>query len=65
MARSQIHRFVVLRKELDADDGLLTRTGKLRRAAIAERYAPLVDAMYAGEAAGASDLRIGDAKVFA
>jgi long-chain acyl-CoA synthetase len=65
MARSQIHRFVVLRKELDADDGLLTRTGKLRRAAIAERYAPLVDAMYAGEAAAASDLRIGDAKVFA
>lgn len=47
-ARNQIHRFVVLQKGLDADDGLLTRTGKLRRDAIAERCRALIDAMHAG-----------------
>jgi long-chain acyl-CoA synthetase len=64
LAKSQIHRFLILAKELDADDGLLTRTGKLRRGAIAERYAPLVDAMY-GEAPPPADLKIRDAKVYA
>ena len=38
LAQSQIHRFVILDKELSADDGVLTRTGKLRRDVIAERY---------------------------
>jgi long-chain acyl-CoA synthetase len=47
-ARSQIHRFLLLPKELNADDGILTRTGKLRRGAIAERFKPLADAMYEG-----------------
>ncbi len=48
LARSQIHRFAILRKELDADDGVLTRTGKLRRNFIAEHYRAVVDAMYDG-----------------
>ncbi len=48
MASSQIHRFLILPKELDADDGELTRTQKVRRAFIAERYAPLVEALYNG-----------------
>jgi long-chain acyl-CoA synthetase len=46
LAGSQIRRFLVLHKELDADDGELTRTRKVRRSAIAERYRPLVDALY-------------------
>lgn len=48
MAAAQIHRFIVLPKELDADDGELTRTQKVRRSFIADRYAPLVDALYSG-----------------
>jgi len=48
MAGAQIHRFLVLPKELDADDGEITRTQKIRRGLIAERYAPLVDALYSG-----------------
>lgn len=43
---SQIKRFLLLHKELDADDGELTRTRKLRRRIIAERYAALIDALY-------------------
>jgi len=48
MAASQIARFLVLHKELDADDGELTRTLKVRRSTIAERYAPLIQALYDG-----------------
>lgn len=48
MARAQIHRFLILHKELDADDGELTRTQKVRRGFIADRYAPLVKALYDG-----------------
>ena len=48
MAASQIKRFIILHKELDADDGELTRTQKVRRSFIAERYAPLVAALYDG-----------------
>lgn len=40
----------MLHKELDADDGELTRTNKVRRGFIAEKYAVLVDALYAGRA---------------
>ena len=43
MAGAQIKRFLILHKELDADDGELTRTQKVRRGFIAERYEPLVD----------------------
>ncbi|MBI1395756.1 MAG: AMP-binding protein [Betaproteobacteria bacterium] len=46
LAGSQIRRFLILHKELDADDGELTRTRKLRRGFIAERYRQLVDALY-------------------
>jgi long-chain acyl-CoA synthetase len=48
VAASQIKRFLILPKELDADDGELTRTQKVRRAFIADRYAPLVKALYDG-----------------
>jgi len=44
-----IERFVVLFKEFDADDGELTRTGKLRREVVSDRYRPLIDGIYAGE----------------
>jgi long-chain acyl-CoA synthetase len=43
---SQIRRFLILHKELDADDGELTRTRKVRRRFIAERYAALIEALY-------------------
>ena len=49
LAGSQIHRFLVLHKELDADDGELTRTNKVRRGFIAERYRVLLDALYGGK----------------
>ncbi len=49
LAGSQISRFLVLHKELDADDGELTRTNKVRRGFIADRYQPLVDALYGGK----------------
>jgi len=48
MAGAQIRRFLILHKELDADDGELTRTQKVRRSFIAERYAPLIAAFYSG-----------------
>ena len=48
LAGSQISRFLVLHKELDADDGELTRTRKVRRGAIADKYQVLVDALYGG-----------------
>jgi len=80
LAGSQISRFLVLHKELDADDGELTRTRKVRRGAIAEKYGVLVDALYAGRASQyietqvkfedgrtgmvAADLPIVDAKTF-
>jgi long-chain acyl-CoA synthetase len=48
MAGAQIKRFLVLHKELDADDGELTRTQKVRRSFIAERYEPLISALYNG-----------------
>ena len=48
MAGAQIRRFLVLHKELDADDGELTRTQKVRRGFVAERYAPLINGLYDG-----------------
>ncbi|GAB4262099.1 MAG: long-chain fatty acid--CoA ligase [Pararhodobacter sp.] len=44
----QIHRFLVLHKELDADDGEMTRTRKVRRNIIAEKYADLIQGLYDG-----------------
>ncbi len=75
LAKSQIHRFALLHKELNADDGLLTRTSKLRRDVIAEHFKSLIDAMYDGRAhasmrevgadAAPFDVKISDAKVVA
>jgi long-chain acyl-CoA synthetase len=48
LAGSQIHRFLILHKELDADDGELTRTRKVRRRFIADHYRPLIEALYSG-----------------
>jgi long-chain acyl-CoA synthetase len=80
LAGSQISRFLILHKELDADDGELTRTRKVRRGFIAERYQVLVDALYGGKASQyietavkfedgrtgmvSADLRIVDTKTF-
>jgi long-chain acyl-CoA synthetase len=80
LAGSQISRFLVLHKELDADDGELTRTRKVRRGHIGEKYGALVDALYDGRASQhiqtqvtyedgrtgsvAADVRIVDAKTF-
>ena len=49
VSSSQIRRFLVLHKELDADDGELTRTRKVRRGFVADRYGPLIEGLY-GEA---------------
>jgi long-chain acyl-CoA synthetase len=81
LAGSQISRFLILHKELDADDGELTRTRKVRRGFIAERYQVLVDALYGGKTSQfietpvtfedgrsgmvSADLKIDDAKTFA
>ncbi len=80
LAGSQVSRFLVLHKELDADDGELTRTNKVRRGFIGEKYQPLVDALYGGKTeqfiettvkfedgrtgSVSATLRIGDAKTF-
>ncbi len=80
MCDSQIKRFLVLHKELDADDGELTRTRKVRRNFVAEKYEVLIDALYAGKKSQfietqvtyedgrtnkvSADLRIEDAKIF-
>jgi long-chain acyl-CoA synthetase len=80
LAGSQVSRFLVLHKELDADDNELTRTNKVRRGFIAEKYAVLIDALYGGKTeqfietqvkfedgrtgSVSATLRIGDAKTF-
>jgi long-chain acyl-CoA synthetase len=46
----RISRFLLLYKELDADDGELTRTRKVRRSVINEKYAGIIDAIYRGDA---------------
>jgi len=49
MSGTQIHRFLVLHKELDPDDDELTRTRKVRRRFVGEKYKVLIDALYAGK----------------
>ena len=49
LSGSQIKRFLILHKELDADDGELTRTRKVRRRSIAEKYGVLIEALYSGK----------------
>ena len=48
LAGCQIHRFLVLHKELDADDGELTRTRKVRRNIIEDKFSDLITALYDG-----------------
>ena len=50
LAGSQVSRFLVLHKELDADDGEMTRTRKVKRGYINDKYQVLVDALYGGKA---------------
>lgn len=80
LGNSQIRRFLILHKELDADDGELTRTSKVRRSFVGERYNILVDALYSdrnechietevtfedGRTGNlAADVRIGDAEIY-
>ncbi len=80
LADSQVHRFLILHKELDPDDEELTRTRKVRRGFIAEKYAVLIEALYDGRPSQyietqvkfedgrqgmiAADLKIADAKTF-
>jgi long-chain acyl-CoA synthetase len=80
IANSQIHRFLILHKELEADDGELTRTRKVRRGFIGEKYAALLEALYSARSSVhvnaqvryedgrtgtySSDLKIRDAKTF-
>ena len=49
LAASQIKRFLILHKELDADDGELTRTRKVRRRIVGEKYDDIIDAFYTGQ----------------
>ncbi len=49
LAGCQIHRFLILHKELDADDGEMTRTRKVRRKVIEEKFADLIAALYGGK----------------
>ncbi|HKU45773.1 MAG TPA: AMP-binding protein [Burkholderiales bacterium] len=81
IANSQIQRFLILHKELDADDGELTRTRKVRRGFIGEKYAELLQALYSSASTVhvsaqvryedgrtgtfSADLKIRDAKTFA
>ena len=77
---SQIHRFLILHKELDADDGEMTRTRKVKRGYISEKYQVLVEALYGGRTeqfietavkfedgrsgSVSATLKLGDAKTF-
>jgi long-chain acyl-CoA synthetase len=54
----RLRRFVSLHKEFDPDDGEVTRTRKLRRNVVEERYAPVIDALYGGAASVAMQARI-------
>jgi len=81
LAGSQIERFLILHKELDPDDDELTRTRKVRRGFVAQKYAVLIDALYSGREVEhietqvkfedgrtgvvAADLRIADARTVA
>ncbi len=49
VAETQVHRFLILHKELDPDDDELTRTRKVRRNFVSEKYAVLIDALYGGK----------------
>ena len=58
LAGSQIRRFLILHKELDADDGELTRTRKVRRSHVAEKYRVLIDALYSDASRAAIEVEV-------
>lgn len=58
LSHCQIARFLVLHKELDADDGELTRTRKVRRRFIAEKFHDLVGALYGGSSEVATETEV-------
>jgi long-chain acyl-CoA synthetase len=58
MAATQVHRFLILHKELDPDDGELTRTRKVRRKFIAEKYGVLIEALYSGKTSEFIDIQV-------
>jgi len=58
LSGSQIRRFLILPKELDADDGELTRTLKVRRRFIAERYGDLIEALYSDKTRAAMETQV-------
>ena len=55
---ARFQRFLVLHKELDADDGELTRTRKVRRRVIEEKFADLIGALYAGRSEMATETEV-------
>ena len=57
-AAQRLHKFVLLHKELDADDGELTRSKKVRRSVVGERYDNIINAVYDGEKTIAIDADI-------
>ena len=81
LAHAQVHRFLLLQKRLEPDDGELTRMRKVRRDVVSRRFASLVQALYDGSAMGhvdaevryadgsvgtiSADIKIRDAKTFA
>ena len=81
LADSQVQRFLILHKELDPDDDEMTRTRKVRRSFVAEKYAALIEALYSDRTVQhvetqmkfedgrtgivAADLKIAEAKTFA
>jgi long-chain acyl-CoA synthetase len=58
LAQAQVHRFLLLHKRLEADDGELTRMRKLRRDVIAQRFGSLVTALYDGSRRGRVDAEV-------
>jgi long-chain acyl-CoA synthetase len=80
LSESQVHRFLILHKELDPDDDELTRTRKVRRGVVAEKYGVLIDALYSDKTSQfietqirfedgrtgkvSADLRIAEARIF-
>ena len=58
LAGCQIHRFLVLHKELDADDGELTRTRKVRRKIIADKFKDLINALYDGSSSISTETEV-------
>jgi long-chain acyl-CoA synthetase len=63
---ARVRKFVMLHKELDADDDEMTRTRKVRRSVVEERYCQLIDALYGDQERldVASDIRYRDGKGF-